>query len=119
MKMIQILIDCEFMTQFENCGNFISFVEKAIKAKRNFKGIDFSYCLNRVIILSGRSNMKTAFNLAMMASDVMGIMYEYNQMRKEHGKSLFVADIYAVTNNNGFISKRKYLFRFGGVQWEG
>ena len=61
--------------------------------------------------------MKTAFNLAMMASDIMDIVYEYNQARKENGKSLFVVDVYAVTNNNGCRSERKYLCRSNDVQW--
>ena len=117
MKMHEILIDCEFMVQFEHCEHFIAFVKKTIKAKRNFKGIKIFDCLNRVITLSGQSNAKTVFNLAVMASDIMDIIYEYNQTRKEQGKSLFFVNVYAVINDNGIYSNKKYLCLQNRIQW--
>ncbi len=117
MKTLEILIDCEFMVQFEHCEHFIAFVKKTIKAKRNFRGIKINDCLNRVIILSGQSNAKTVFNLAVMASDIVDIIYEYNQTRKKQGKSLFFVNVYAIINDNGLISKKKYLYLQNNIQW--
>ena len=116
MKMIEIIIDFGYMAQFENCGNFISFVKETIETKHNFKGIKLFDYLGKEIVLIGRSDKKTIFNLAMMASDIMDIVYEYNKTRREHGKSLFVVDAYTITNNNVFVSDRKYLCRSNNVQ---
>ena len=117
MKMIEIIVDFSFMTQFEKCKDFISLVEKTIKAKHNFKNIQFFDFLGEQIILSGQYNAETVFKMAMMAYDIMSTVYEYNQPRKEQGRSLFIVDMYAVINDNGFVSKKKNLCVSNIVQW--
>ena len=117
MKTIEIVIDFGSMLEFENCENFIWFVKKAIKAKREFKGINFFDFFGERIIFTGRSDTKTIFNMATLASYLTDIVYEYNQARKEHGKKLFIVDICAIVKNHGYILEQKYLCLSNDIQW--
>lgn len=116
MKNIELVIDFDFMTKFEPCYDFISFVKEAIEKRHGFKDIKFENILGSEIVLTSQFNTEMVSKMGLIAADIMDIVYEYNRARTNTYP--FLVNIYAVISDNSFDAERKLFCTANEIQWE-